>query len=163
MSKKGQNLLNPLSEPELNQTKGSVPTAAKADERRMEDLPIDPLMVVFFFFVMKFSELSFSGRSRKARRVRFHTLTRTINCIIRIKQQYTSPKAHRHLHEEIPNHSSKSDAYVSVSDEHKAEAILFLIEGKPKAPNQREASVHTKNPSKEASTQKLKLRLNSLN
>lgn len=29
---------------------------------------------------------------------------------------------------EIPNHSSKSAAYVSVSDEHKAEAILFLVD-----------------------------------
>lgn len=45
--------------------------------------------------------------------------------------------AHRHLHEEIPNVSSSSDAYVSVSDEHKAEAILFLVFGRPKALSQR--------------------------
>ncbi|KAJ4954054.1 hypothetical protein NE237_030886 [Protea cynaroides] len=58
--------------------------------------------------------------------------------------------AHRHLHEEIPNHSSKSDAYVSVSDEHKAEAILFLVEGRPKALSQRSDPKRRIHPYKES-------------
>ena len=106
-------------------------------------------------YVMRSSELSFSAKNGQIEEGTESKIPHShphhqLYHPYQKAQQYTSPKAHRHLHEEIPNHSSKSDAYVSVSDEHKAEAILFLVEGRPKALSQRSDPKRRIHPYKES-------------